>query len=173
MCVKARGREDPHQAQKERKADVELPQISMDYAEMGNDPKEGEARKLLVGRDRQSKFTECHLVECKGTGDERIVKKVLQSIGETGNTKMVLKTDGEPATVQLQEQIITEREHKTIPQNPPAHDPQANGEVERAVQDVKAQLRAVKLGFGGKNRGRNQCRLPSVGVDDSSRSADH
>ena len=78
VCVKARGREDPHRAQKERKADLELPQISMDYAEIGNDQEEGEARKLLVGRDRQSKFTFCHLVKCKGTGDERIVKKVLQ-----------------------------------------------------------------------------------------------
>ena len=147
VCVKARGREDPHRAQTERKADLELPQISMDNAERGNDQEEGEARKLLVGRDRQSKFTFCHLVKCKGTGDERIVKKVLQSIRETGNTKMVLKTDGEQAMVQLQEQIITERENKTIPQNPPAHDPQANGEAERAVQDVKAQLRAVKLGL--------------------------
>ena len=82
-------------------------------SEVGNHQEEGEARKLLVGRDRQSKFTFCHLVKCKGTGDERIVKKVLQSIRETGNTKMVLKTDGELATVQLQEQIITEREHKT------------------------------------------------------------
>ena len=41
----------------ETKADVELPQISMDYAQIGNDQEEGEARKLLVGRDRQSKFT--------------------------------------------------------------------------------------------------------------------
>ena len=58
-----------------------------------------------------------------------------------------MKSDGEPAIVQLQEQINTEREHKTIPQNPPAHDPQASGEAEQAVQDVKAQLRAVKLGL--------------------------
>ena len=111
--------------------------MSMDYAETGNDQEEGEARKLLVGRDRQSKFTFCHLVKCTGTGDERIAKKVLQSIRETGNTKMVLKTDGDPAMAQLQEQIITEREHKTIPQNPPAHDPQANREAERPFKTSK------------------------------------
>ena len=29
------------------------------------------------------------------------MKKVWQSIRETGNTKMLLKTDGEPAIVQL------------------------------------------------------------------------
>ena len=39
------------------------------------------------------------------------------------------------------------RKHKTIPENPPAHDPQPNGEAERAVQEVKAQLRATKLGL--------------------------
>ena len=101
-----------------------------------------------IGRDRHSKFTFCHLVRCKGTGDDRIVKKVLQSIRENGNTMMLFKTDdGEPAIVQLQEQIIAQREHKTISQNPPAHDPQANGEAERAVQEVKAQLRAIRLGL--------------------------
>ena len=88
---------DPHRAQKERKNDLELPQISMEYAEIGNDQEEGEARKLLDGRERPSKFTFGHLVKCKGTGEERIVKKVLQSIRETGNAKVVLETDGEPA----------------------------------------------------------------------------
>ena len=55
----------------------------------------------------------------------RTVKNVLQSIRETGNTTMVLKTDEEPPNVQLKEHIITEREHKTSPQNPPAFDSQA------------------------------------------------
>ena len=66
-----------------RKEDVEelLPRISMDYAEVGNEQDGKDARKLLVGRDRQSKFTFCHLVSCKGLGDDRIVKKVLQRQG--------------------------------------------------------------------------------------------
>ena len=37
---------------------------------------------------------------------------MLQSIRETGNTKMLLKTDGELAVVQLQEQITAQREHQ-------------------------------------------------------------
>ena len=48
-----------------------------------------------------------------------------------------MKTDGEPTSVQLQERIIS---------NPPASDPQSNGLAEKAVQDVKAQLRVLKLG---------------------------
>ena len=147
VCVKARGREDPHRAHDKRVEDNAMPRISMDYAEVGSESTNDNARKLLVGRDRHSKYTFCHLVKCKGVGDELIVSKVLQSIRETGNTKIILKTDGEPAIIQLQERIIAEREHKTIPQNPAAHDPQSNGEAERAVQEIKAQLRAIKLGL--------------------------
>ena len=33
--------------------------------EVGNDQEDGEARKLLVGKDRQRQFTSCHLVKCK------------------------------------------------------------------------------------------------------------
>ena len=83
----------------------------MDHATVGNDQEGSDARKLLVVRDRHSKFSFCHLVRCKGMGADRIVNKVLQSIRETGHTKMLLKTEGEPAIVQLQEQIIAQREH--------------------------------------------------------------
>ena len=104
-------------------------------------------RKLLIGRDRHTKFTFCHLVECKGTSDKHVVEKVLKSIAETGNTRMILKTDGESAIIQLQEEIAQKRKHETLIENPPAYDPQANGEAERAVQEIKAQLRATKLGL--------------------------
>ena len=39
------------------------------------------------------------------------------------------------------------RTQPTIPENPPAYDPQANGGAERAVQEVKEQLRATNLGL--------------------------
>ena len=75
------------------------------------------------------------------------LRSVIESIKETGNTGMVLKTDGEPAIVQVQEAVLGKRQHPRVPENHPAYDPQANGEAERAVQEVKAQLRAVKLGL--------------------------
>ena len=110
VIFKARGREDALlRSQKQSKADIELLKRSMNNAEIGNDQEDGEARKLLVGRDRQSKFTSCHVVKCKGKDDERMVKNVLHSILETGNTKMVLS---ELAIVQLQAQLIRGRERK-------------------------------------------------------------
>ena len=119
----------------------------MDYAEIGEEGTEGAARKLLVGKDHDTGHHFSHLVKCKGLGDERIVDKVIESIKETGNTNIRLKTDGEPALVQVQERIAEKRGQATIPENPPAYDPQSNGEAERAVQEVKAQLRATKLGL--------------------------
>ena len=147
ICVKARGREDQHYERTKEQRSRGVPKMAMDYAETGEMEDRSDARKLLIGRDRWTKYTFGHLVRCKGLGDERIVKKVCQSMGETGFTKMALKGDGEPALVQIQEEVKAKRMHETILENPPAHDPQANGEAERAVQEVKAQIRCVRLGL--------------------------
>ena len=46
-----------------------------------------------------------------------------------------------------EDKIIEQRSHATIPENPLAYDPQANGDAERAVPEVKAQLRTTTLGL--------------------------
>ncbi len=110
----------------------------MDYAEIGDEGGDREqARKILVGRERDSKSIFCHLVKRKGLDDEGIVTKVCDSIKEFGLTAIELKTDGEPALVQVQQAIAEQRGHPTVPVNPPAYDPQANGTAERAVQEIK------------------------------------
>ncbi len=147
VCVEARGREDAHYQQTMEELKSGLPKVAIDYASVGDGKDKKTELKLLVGRDRWTKHTFCHLCKCKGLGDPLIVQKTLRSIKNTGNADMILKTDGEPALVQVQEKIMEERKHKTVPENPPAHDPQANGEAERAVQEVKAELRALKLGL--------------------------
>jgi len=139
VCVKARGREDQHRARKTKDEDG-ITEVAMDYCSVGD-------MRLLVGRENKSGHIFSHLVQCKGIQDNRVVHKVMRSISDTGNTTIALKTDGEPAIVQLQEKIVNEREQPTIPKNPPAYDPQSNGVAERAVQEVKCQLRATKLGL--------------------------
>ena len=121
--------------------------MCIDYAKTGEDDTEESNRTMLIGRDRWTKNTFSHLVTCKGCGDKRIIGKTTKSIDATGNTRMILKGDGEPALVAVQDAIKANRPHDTVLENPPAHDPQSNGEAERAVQEVKAQMRAIKFGL--------------------------
>ena len=58
-----------------------------------------------------------------------------------------IKTNGKPALVQVQEAIARARVDETICENPLAYDPQSNGGAERAVEEVKNQLRAIKIGL--------------------------
>jgi hypothetical protein len=98
-----------------------------------------------VGRDRWTKAVCSFLVQCKGTGDPTIVDKVARWIDALGYRKVVLKTDGEPALVAVQEAVARARTHETMCKNLPGYDPQANGVAERVVGEVKAQLRAFKI----------------------------
>ena len=147
MCVEARGQEDPHYKQTAEELQQCLPKVCVDYARIGQAEDGSDQRKLLIGRDKWTQHTFCHLVKCKGLGDTKIVEKLKTSMNEPGYTKMVLKGDGEPALVQVQETVKERRRHPTILENPPAHDPQSNGVAERAVKEVKAQIRCVKLGL--------------------------
>ena len=74
-------------------------------------------------------------------------RKIVRDLEEIGRAHTILKTDGEPALVALQNRLQTLRAGRTVPRNPPAYNPQSNGACEKAVQDVTAQLRVIKLGL--------------------------
>ena len=69
------------------------------------------------------------------------------SLQDIERTRLVLKTDGAPAIVSLQDKVISLRSHETVPENPPTYDPHANGLAAKAVQQVKAKLRIIKIGL--------------------------
>ena len=121
--------------------------VSMGYCSVGE-------MKLLVGREDNSKHVFCHW-----TG---IVDKAMMSINDTGNTKIVLKTDGEPALVQVQDRI----HQPTVPENPPAYDPQALGGAERGVQEVKRKIEGNQIGISGQSRRGHHEYHVHLGVDD-------
>ena len=88
VCVKGRGKEDPHYKKVKHNLEHGLPTVSMDYAEVGNEDEGQAGRKLLIGREDWSGHTFFHLVECKGLGDHHIVDKVLRSLQTTGRTRI-------------------------------------------------------------------------------------
>ena len=54
ICVKARGREDPHVSKRGNRDKDGMARVSMDYAVIGNEEDGEEGRKLLVGRDKDT-----------------------------------------------------------------------------------------------------------------------
>ena len=164
ICVKARGREDPHYAKVRKEKDEGLPTVSIDYASLGTEEDEERGGVgILVGRDKWTQLTFCFYVECKGTGDKHIVNRVARSVGESGNVKAILKGDGEPALIQVQEAVKEARTQETVVKNPPAYDPQSNGAAERAVQEVKGQIRSLKLGLEARIGRRIKSEEPIIG----------
>ena len=63
-----------------------------------------------------------------------------------GHTDITIKGDGELALAQVQDAIVNKKTAGSAPQNPPAYDPQANGAVERGVQELMRRVRALKIG---------------------------
>ena len=71
-------------------------------------------KKRLVGRDRWTRAVFSLSVQRKGIGDSTIVGKVTRWVDAMGYRKIVLKTNGEPALVTVQEAVAKARTHKTI-----------------------------------------------------------
>ena len=86
-----------------------------------------------------------------------MVEKIKEDIARLGYQNVTLKGDGEPALVQVLENVELAREAPSIIQHSPAYDPQANGAAEKAVQDYMGQGRAMMIGL----EARLKCKVES------------
>ena len=144
VCIKARGREDAHASHKEKGT---KPTIAVDYKEFGEAEDSEDKIKTIILKDEESGCMAAHVVEQKGSADQWAVQRILDDIRMFGHTDIIMRGDGGPALVQVQREIVDKRSAGSVPQNPPAYDPQANGAVERGVQEFMNQLRAMKIGL--------------------------
>ena len=118
----------------------------MDYKEFGEEAEADDKVKTIIVKDEGSGCLAAHVVEQKGAKDQWAVERILDDIKMFGHTDIIMKCDGEPALIQVQDEIIEKRTAGSVPQNPPAYDPQANGAVERGAQEFMNQMRALKIG---------------------------
>ena len=149
FCVKAKAREDAHRRHKDGHDEkYGLPTISLDYELLE------EKITLMVAKDEPSGSVLAYDCLCKGATDEWVIKELVKDLDAWGRKEICVKTDGEPAIVAFQTELMRVRQDRTVPQNPPAYDPQGNGGAEKAVQDVTAQIRCLKLALEAR-LGRN------------------
>ena len=97
-CVRGKCRNPPHkkipQGRKEERA---IPTVSMDYMFM-----DGKSPTLVVMAEQTQRIL-AQVVPKKGVYDLYIAKKVAEIIDSTGYGRVVLKLDGEPAIIEVQE----------------------------------------------------------------------
>ena len=156
ICVEAEAREDAHRRDAADKEGEQLvPTIAFDYDFYG----EGLTRKVrgeipedtevtaLVMKDCKSGSLWAHTARCKGPKDVWLMRRMTANIESAGHSAIRLKCDGEPAAKAVQSEVAARRAppRKTVPNNPPAYDPLANGAIEVAAKTVNQQLKKLKL----------------------------
>ena len=109
---------------------------------------------IWVARHHQTKYTFAHTCDCKGTEDPYIAHKIANDMDELGFDNIVLRTDGEPAIVQLQEKVKAVRATRgsggTVLENTPKGQSKTNGTAEKAVQEIQGQCRALLIALSAR-----------------------
>eukprot|EP00975_Prorocentrum_lima_P054957 11524558-Prorocentrum_lima.AAC.1 len=104
----------------------------MDYCFLTKDGSETSLTVLVI-KDRNSRAILAHPVLCKGRLHDDTVDQAVASIRRLGHhQRVLLKTDNEPALVDLRRAVAERLGVQTVVESPPAHEPQANGAVENA-----------------------------------------
>ena len=101
---------------------------------------------VLVSEDLATGGIRAHLVSAKGNGDPWIAGKIKDDIEEFGygGALVRIKSDQEPAIVDVQRAVIAKRgSAPTIPVNSPVGDSQSNGRVENASKKVRNTVKTI------------------------------
>ena len=99
---------------------------------------------ILVGKERQTKMMLSHMVPHKGVGTEwvtALLVRDLRNFGIADNSTVVLKSDQEPALIDLLKDVQRWR----VERNSRATDSRSNGFVERGVRSFEQIFRTHKL----------------------------
>ena len=101
---------------------------------------------VLVSEDLATGGIRAHLVWAKGNGDSWIAGKIKDDIQEFryGGAPVRIKSDQEPAIVDVQRAVIAKRGNApTIPVNSPVADSQSNERVENAIKKVRNIVKTI------------------------------
>ncbi len=104
--------------------------------------------KIMVVKVSKSKYIGSHVVPVKGLGGDRYAAEKLRGdILWLGYSRVLLKSDNEPAILALLAAVLkalkVEVLDQAAPDHPPPYDSRANGSVENAVRQMQGLLRTL------------------------------
>ena len=158
-CVEGKKSNPPHRRVVEEGRTV--PELAIDYAFM-RDSEDADRLTIVIMKDRDSKAVFSDMVEVKGQGISGTIQRIADNISRLGYKKVILKSDQEPALIDLINGIIEYRDDPTIPEHSPVGESQSNGLVERAVRSCKDQIRTSKLALEKRINSRVQPSHPAM-----------
>ena len=97
---------------------------------------------ILVGKEEKSGWYMAAVVPSKGRCTHA-VRKIEEMMDSLGYTKVVMKTDQEPAIMELKDSVRRSRVEEIIPEESPVEDSRSNGYIEKAIQEVQGQIRTL------------------------------
>ena len=143
VCVDV-AKNDAHRRM-DAEASHDVPHVSMDYCFMGQD--EEKCLPILVMKDHRSKMVFSHVVPKKGASIAYCVSQVVRDLEYLGYPKMILKSDQEPAILDLRNAVAKQCKElgmEVLPESSPVAESQSNGVVERAIQEIEGLVRTLK-----------------------------
>ena len=150
VCVMAKGKDLDHRAcVKEERS---LNEYAFDYCFPGDEF--GYKITVLAGRERNSGMLMATTVPTKGSSGKFAVEKAMDYLEECGDGSsgvVITKSDQEPAIKYFMKDLREargEKDAKTIPEESQVKSSQSNGVIERGVQAVEGQMRALLLALG-------------------------
>ena len=170
VCVKARGRKREHYKQKEDKKEDELknvPRMVMDYLYMSEEDRNAGKHPIFCMKDESTGCRFARLVARKGLGADGEVDWLileacaeLKAWGHLGGegSRIILKSDGEPALCALRDAIGRFHGGVVITETSARGESQSNGVAEQNVSIVSEFIRVLKLQIDEKTG-------LSIGVD--------
>ena len=105
----------------------------------------------MVGTDMSTGAAWASAVLIKGREDPYIVSSILSWLSELGHSKVIIQSDGEPASeivmrmVQSKGAMMEHPPCEIIQQQSQRYSHQSNGGAERMVQTIRNQIKAYKI----------------------------
>ena len=98
---------------------------------------------IIVIKDRKTRIIRARVVPQKGNHAYgiKVVSGVIESLG---HSRVILKSDQEPAIISLKDAVKSEVRADVVMEESPEYESRSNGEVERAIQTIQGQFRAMK-----------------------------
>ena len=146
-CVRGRGNNDHHRRAQGREADDGRIVVSMDYGFLGSTGQgSSSTATMLVLKVKSTGMLTAMIVPKKGAENSWVQKRCARWIDNQGHGRINLRTDGEPAIVDLAKNVRRQREEgtETVLEHPPVGESQENGVIENGVRTAEGMVRTLK-----------------------------